>query len=436
MPTRDLKDGETCEMQGSGAKPYSLKNTGGVYSCSCPAWRNQSVAIESRTCKHLRKLRGDEAEKARVGAALPPKPKSAAKKDAPPLLLAHSWDGTVDLTGWWLSEKLDGVRAYWTGAKFLSRLGNEYHAPEWFTAGLPDTPLDGELWLDRGAFQRTVSIVRRQDKSDHWKEIKFVVFDAPEAEGPFEERLAFLRASLGTGEHEYVSILPQEACGGEAQLRERLEEIEAEGGEGLMLREPGSAYVVGRSMTLLKVKSFHDDEAEVIAHSAGKGRHKGRTGALVVRLKNGTEFNVGTGLSDSERKDPPAIGATITFRYQELTEAGVPRFPSFVRVHPDSAAPAKPAAKPAVKSAAKPKASSAPAEDADYYEFKDEKSEKFWEIALSGVDVTVRYGRIGTKGQMKTKSFADEAKAEAHRAKAVGEKMAKGYVSATRPAGS
>ena len=126
----DLKNGETFEMQGSGAKPYTLKNTGGVYSCSCPAWRNQSIAIERRTCKHLRKLRGDEAETARTGGALPQKPvKSSATGDGeessgPPLLLAESWDNAADLSGWWMSEKLDGVRAYWDGKQFLSRQGN------------------------------------------------------------------------------------------------------------------------------------------------------------------------------------------------------------------------------------------------------------------------------------------------------------------------
>ena len=67
----DLKDGQSCEMSGLGVKPYVLKNTGGVYSCSCPAWRNQSIAIEKRSCKHLRKLRGDQAEQDRVGKALP-----------------------------------------------------------------------------------------------------------------------------------------------------------------------------------------------------------------------------------------------------------------------------------------------------------------------------------------------------------------------------
>src|SRR5881296_3492126 len=110
----DLGDGESVEMKGSGAKPYVLKNVGGVYSCTCPAWRNQSLGIERRTCKHLRKYRGDAAEEARVGAALPAPPKPAKNEgQIPPLLLADKWDNVTDPTGWWLSEKLDGVRAYW-----------------------------------------------------------------------------------------------------------------------------------------------------------------------------------------------------------------------------------------------------------------------------------------------------------------------------------
>src|SRR5438105_9443640 len=105
----DLQDGESVEMQGSGSKPYVLKNVGGAYSCSCPAWRNQSVGIERRTCKHLRKLRGDAAEEARIGGALPAKPVTADGVEAagPRLLLAETWDTATDLTGWWMSEKLD-----------------------------------------------------------------------------------------------------------------------------------------------------------------------------------------------------------------------------------------------------------------------------------------------------------------------------------------
>lgn len=448
MAARDLEDGESCEMKGSGAKPYTLKNTGGVYSCSCPAWRNQSIPIESRTCKHLRKLRGDDAEKSRVGTPLPARKKSAAKKDAPPLLLAHAWDSAMELDGWWMSEKLDGVRAYWTGETFLSRLGNRYHAPDWFTEGLPPTPLDGELWLDRGAFQRAVSIVRRQDRSEHWREMKFVVFDAPDLPGAFEDRYASLRDVQSS----YTSVLDQERCEGEAHLRRRLAEIEALGGEGLMLREPASHYEVGRSTTLLKVKSFHDAEAVVVGHSRGKGKHKGRAGALRVQLADGTEFSVGTGLSDADRREPPAVGSTITFRYQELTEAGVPRFPSFLRVAEEppqadvsASIPESPSAgrapagrKTATKKApanASPGPTTTVTGDAIYFELKDDKSAKFWEIDRAGVEVTVRYGRIGASGRTSVKSFSDESKAEAHAAKLIEQKTAKGYGVAERSPG-
>src|SRR5260221_2769324 len=100
----DLPDGQTIEMQGSGSRPYQLKNVAGVYSCSCPAWRNQSLPIERRTCKHIRSIRGEEAEAARLGSFLTPAPKSAPSQ-TPPLLLAESWDGASDPTGWLFSEK-------------------------------------------------------------------------------------------------------------------------------------------------------------------------------------------------------------------------------------------------------------------------------------------------------------------------------------------
>jgi DNA ligase-1 len=333
----DLADGESTTMQGSGSKPYVLKNTGGVYACSCPAWRNQSAPIERRTCKHLRKLRGDAAEAERIaaggaaGEAVELPPVAAAKAEGAPVLLAERWDSAADLTGWWMSEKLDGVRAWWDGAKLWSRQGNTLHAPDWFLAGLPASPLDGELWVGRKAFQRTVGIVRRQDHPPEWRDVRFVVFDAPSAGGGFEERLAWLAASAREWGAAQVDVLPHVPCDGTTHLAAELARVEALGGEGLMLREPGSAYVVGRSSSLLKVKTFHDAEAVVIGHEPGRGKHKGRLGALVARLPDGTTFSIGTGFSDREREAPPAVGETVTFRYQELTDGGVPRFPSYLR---------------------------------------------------------------------------------------------------------
>jgi DNA ligase-1 len=333
----DLQDGESVEVQGSARSPYILKNVGGVYSCSCLAWRNQSLPIERRSCKHLRQYRGHDAEQQRVGATIPIAAGSATKPAPPALLLAETWDGEQCVNGWLMSEKLDGVRGLWDGSRFLSRQGNVYHAPAWFTAGLPAMLLDGELWLGRGAFQRTVSIVRRHDGSEQWREIRFLVFDAPTLDEPFEERLKQIGDVLARAKSRYACLLPQEHCRNERHLYKQLDAVIAQGGEGLMLREPGSRYIAGRSSTLLKVKRFHDAEARVLGHQPGTGRHKGRLGALLVELSSGVQFAVGSGFTDREREQPPALGSTITFRYQELSDRGVPRFPTFVRVRTDDA---------------------------------------------------------------------------------------------------
>ncbi len=443
----DIADGETVEIQGSAKAPYVLRNVGGVYSCTCPAWRNQSLGIEQRTCKHLKKYRGEAAEAARVGSAVPAA-RSATKetKAGPPLLLAHRWENDVELDGWWMSEKLDGVRAYWDGKQILSRLGNVYHAPEWFVEQLPDFPLDGELWLDRQQFQRTVSIARRQDKSEHWNELKFVLFDAPGMEEPFEQRIKFLQSHVKKTKPKFATVLDHQACQGLDHLKTELERVEALGGEGLMLRQPGSRYEVGRSTSLLKVKTFFDAEAKVLEYTSGRGRHKGRVGALVVEMPDGSTFSVGTGLSDRMRENPPAVGTFITYRYQELTKDGIPRFPSFVgersATESDTAASAtkrrsakaKSSATKATKKAAPakiPKAtstSSPPATfGARYFEYHDAKSHKFWEIAVNECDVTVRYGRCETAGQTKTKTLATADAATQHAEKLIDEKTGKGY---------
>jgi DNA ligase-1 len=334
----DLQDGQSAEIQGSARLPYVLKNVGGVYSCSCPAWRNQSLPIERRTCKHLRQFRGEGAELARIGGTGTIAQSSVKKAEAPGLLLAETWNATINVASWWLSEKLDGVRAFWDGAQFLSRQGNVFHTPAWFTVSLPKVPLDGELWLARKAFQRTVSIIRRHDGSDLWREIRFLVFDAPAVGEPFEARLEYLRDSFAEHGPRHAELLRHERCRGANHLHSELERIHALGGEGLMLRQPGSHYEPGRSTTLLKVKRFQDAEARVVAHLPGTGRHGGRLGAVLVELSDRTTFSVGTGFTDAQRECPPAIGSVITFRYQELSDRGVPRFPTFVRARPDMAA--------------------------------------------------------------------------------------------------
>jgi DNA ligase 1 len=378
---QQLADGASAQVRGSSGT-YTLTRKGNVYMCTCPAWRNQGAPVDARSCKHLRSYLGDAAEAQRIGGAAPAAGAAssstsstsstssrtsggaAVKKDtAPPILLAHKWELEHDPTGWWMSEKLDGIRAYWDGEAFISRLGNRFFAPDWFVEDLPADTLDGELWVGRKMFQRTTSIVRSGAQSDEWKQVTYVVFDAPNARGGFEDRIAHAQKVLKRASAPHARWLDHARCEGIAHLHEELRRVEGLGGEGLMLRRPGSPYEIGRSTSLLKVKTFHDSEARVVGHAPGAGKHKGRLGALVCELPSGARFNIGTGLSDAERASPPPIGAVVTFRYQELTDDGVPRFPSYVGERVDVELPPAKGAKASAKAAPAAKAA-APAKPA------------------------------------------------------------------------
>ena len=191
---------------------------------------------------------------------------STGETQAPLLLLADVWNASIDPTGWWMSEKYDGLRGYWDGQKLWSRKGQVIHAPGYFLAELPrDIALDGELWIGRGKFEETVSTVRSETPDDRWKKVRFMVFDAPQAKGNFEERMQFLRTTLSET-NPFVRVVAQERCRGVTQLLAERDRVVRMGGEGLMLRQPESQYEPRRSPTLLKVKPYDDAEATVIAH--------------------------------------------------------------------------------------------------------------------------------------------------------------------------
>lgn len=263
----------------------------------------------------------------------------AAAEHAPPLMHAHAFDGreALDVGEYWVSEKLDGVRAYWTGTQLLTRTGHLIAAPAWFTAGWPEVPMDGELWGGRGTFERTSGISRRQDAhTDDWRTLSYRVFDLPGGSETFDERLQRLRALIGSTNVPWLAVIDQERVRDFAHLKVRLAAIEAEGGEGLMLHRRASRYAPGRTDDLLKFKSFDDAEARVIGYVPGSGKYVGMMGAVVVERADGAQFKIGSGFTDAERRDPPPLGAWITYAYNGLTENGLPRFARFLRLRPDT----------------------------------------------------------------------------------------------------
>ena len=257
--------------------------------------------------------------------------------------LASVWSSQLkrDLSNWMWSEKLDGVRAMWDGRRDLvSRNGVVFKAPVSFTSSLPrGITLDGELWIDRGMFHDTVSVIRTRPV---WTPlVKFMIFDvwSPEIKNLcFLDRFSWFQNSSHFSRLDdhvrMVKSLPL-LTGHPDEIRTLMSDILNKGGEGLILRDPSGMYIPGRQSAsrsgILKVKPFLDDEGQVISVSLGAGRK----GSVTVRDTAGRIFKIGSGFRSSE--PPPEIGSVITFGFTSRHEdTGIPRFPRFVRARSDS----------------------------------------------------------------------------------------------------
>ena len=270
-----------------------------------------------------------------LAAAVLPAPCAFARPAGPPApLLAVLPSTHIDPACYLVSEKYDGVRALWDGQTLRFRSGRSMPAPAWFTARLPCQPLDGELWLGRRRFDELSGLVRTRVPDDAgWCQLRYMVFELPRAGGTFADRATRIAALARDTAWEQLVATPQTTVADRETLQRRLARTVAEGGEGLMLHLASAPCRSGRSDVLVKLKPHHDAEATVVAHHPGRGKYAGLLGALEVRTPEGRHFLIGTGLSDAKRRAPPAIGSEVTYRYRDLTNTGLPRFASFMRVH-------------------------------------------------------------------------------------------------------
>ena len=176
----------------------------------------------------------------------------------------------------------------------------------------------------------------RKDKSvgDEWRAITYMVFDAPHLSSMFKKRLSEIKDELDPSS-KHVKLLEHSICKGKKHLQEEMDKVLAIGGEGLMIKDPRCRYEQRRSEKLLKVKTFQDAEAKVLGWENGTGRCENMMGAIRVKdLKSGVLFKIGSGFTDQQRNHPPKKGTIVTYKYQNLTDAGHPRFPIFLREHP------------------------------------------------------------------------------------------------------
>ena len=272
--------------------------------------------------------------------------------------------------GWYSSEKYDGYRARYMGEEpekiFLSRQQKLFIAPEWFKEAMPDVNLDGELWVGRDNFQDMGVVRQKKPDVDGWRTIKYVVYDLPDVQKPFSERLKLLKQIVRKNQARWnthrkklgepFSSFPcplvfteQTKITSFKQLETIYQDIISKGGEGIMLKHPSSVYEDKRSNYMLKYKPSFDEEAIIIDYKEGKGKYKGMLGGFVCKplINKDTyhiidkdehhEFSI-SGMDDEVRenyKESHPIGTIISYEHSGKTKVGKPRFARYVRSRDD-----------------------------------------------------------------------------------------------------
>lgn len=258
--------------------------------------------------------------------------RAASTASAPSIELLLPAPEDVSPDGYLVSEKFDGVRAIWDGRGLRFRSGRPISAPGWFTQGWPTDALDGELWGGRGRFDATSATVRRSASDDEeWRALRLMVFDLPGAVGSFAQRAGRIEAMVRHSPAGSLVAAEQARVADRTGLRTRLDSVVRGGGEGLVLHRADALWTPGRSTAVLKLKPQQDAEAQVLGFEAGRGRFSGMLGALRVRNEAGSVFRIGSGFTDAQRRNPPAVGSWISYTHRGFTPAGIPRFASYWR---------------------------------------------------------------------------------------------------------
>lgn len=328
-----LNVGESVEIPSSSTdQVYKVIKTEEGYTCTCKGWQFNRSPKRDKTCRHVKQVR--------CGVKTQRKKAKIQKNGPEKLILAENYTTDMNVISWYMSEKIDGIRAYWDGQQFWSRTGKEIHTPSFFTEDLPkNIPLDGELFMKQSIvdksktnlFSKVCSITRKKiPVNEEWSDICFYVFDTVKHDLPFVDRHTIIKKLINISP--FCVILNQYNIKTIKQLNDFHDNITSRGGEGVMIKNPHSMYVGRRTKDLLKLKTFYDTEVKIIGHKSGEGKYVGMLGAYECVMVNGKNITVGSGMNDANRQSPLPINTFITIKYFELTTKNkVPRFPVFLR---------------------------------------------------------------------------------------------------------
>ena len=267
-------------------------------------------------------------------------------------MLANKWEDYKDKVSYpiFSQPKLDGIRCIVKSNGMWSRNGKEIvSAPHIFESMKflfdenPDYIFDGELYCDKLAndFNKIVSLVKKtkptqEDLDECSRVIKYHIYDFPSQGGTFFERFRALYGVKLPSTCEFVTTHP---VGDENKVMELYEKYIEYGYEGQILRVD-SHYENKRSKSLLKHKSFIDEEYMILDVVEGEGNKSGQVGYMVFerndkRFKSNVKcsWEEGSHLLKDKNK---LIGKTATVKYFNLTPDGIPRFPYVINIDRES----------------------------------------------------------------------------------------------------
>lgn len=198
------------------------------------------------------------------------------------------------------------------------------------------TVFDGELYIHRG-FLLTCSIVKRNFVHNDHKDVEYIVFDII---SNASQLFRIKTAEYSLKGCKYVKTAPYFLCQDIDAITDILTEYYQKGYEGVIIRHGETKYETKRSTNLMKWKPTRSDTYQIVGYQQETSIHgdlKDSLGSFVCQGSDGSPFNVGSGLTQSQRNDfwrdkENLIGCKIDIRYQELSPYGIPRFPIFIQI--------------------------------------------------------------------------------------------------------
>lgn len=246
-----------------------------------------------------------------------------------------------NLSDYFVSEKFDGIRALWDGQNMFSKSGKILAIPRCFSEKLAVLDLqkgefvEGELWIDYGAFEVISSIARRKNPTcEDFSKVKYLIFNAHLGESSdFFANLTKIQSILDSQDlAQEIQVITQHKFATQKELSDFFNAVIAKGGEGVIVRDSRVAF---------KLKPQNDAECKIVDFSRGKGRIRGKVGAIICEaladknsgIKCGVIFRIGSGLSDEMRENPPKIGTIITYKFSGVSKNGIPKHTRFLRIY-------------------------------------------------------------------------------------------------------